>query len=76
MKSVKRRATKKDLGYYLRVYRAERAMSQHELAAALGLSHSSISLIEGGRRNPSRETLAKIHALTGAPIDALLGDLS
>jgi transcriptional regulator with XRE-family HTH domain len=64
----------KDLGYYLRVYRAERHLSQLALANELDITPSHLSLLENGKRFPGREMMTKIRRLTGAPIHALLGD--
>ncbi len=66
---------KKDLGYYLRVYRAERNLSQSDLALALGVSSSAVSLIEAGKRFPGRLVTLKIRKMTGAPVHVLLGDI-
>jgi len=70
----KAKPVRKDLGYYLRVYRAKRDMTQVELAAVLGINPSHLSLIEAGRRFPGRELTRQIRALTGAPVHALLGE--
>ena len=65
--------TKKDLGFYMRVYRAERDLTQGDLAEILGITPSFLSLIERGHRFPGREMMSKIREVIGVPIHALLG---
>jgi len=72
--SQKQKPIRRDLGYYLRVYRAKHDMTQVELAALLGIHNSTLSLIESGNTFPSRPVMIKIRALTGAPTHALLGE--
>lgn len=70
--ATKKTPPKRDLGFYLRVYRAERGMNQMDLAAALGIGASFLSLLERGKRAPGRELMAKMRSLIGIPIHALL----
>ena len=47
-------------GIRLRQMRKERSISQLELELASGLTHGTISRIETGKINPTKETLYKI----------------
>lgn len=46
-------------------YRARRRLSQAELAQALGVTKSTVSRWESGKRCPERPDLLKIVAVTG-----------
>lgn len=68
--------TKKEIGQRLRVLRAERGMSQVELAAALGTYQTSLSQIERGVRGVGIQQILKMcRALKVSP-DRLLGPAS
>lgn len=60
----------------LATLRASRRLSQSRLAAAAGVQHSFLSRLEGGSRNPSRNTVVALadalHA-TDTERDQLLG---
>ncbi len=53
--------------------RAEKSVSQNELAKALGLTQQAISAYENGLREPDLETLQKIADFFDVSIDYLLG---
>ncbi|MGB9780652.1 helix-turn-helix domain-containing protein [Caldanaerobacter sp.] len=53
--------------------RAEKGISQNELAKALGLTQQAISAYENGLREPDLETLQKIADFFNVSIDYLLG---
>jgi putative transcriptional regulator len=55
----------------LRVARAERAMSQGDLAAAAGVSRQTVSSIETGQYVPSALLAFRLARVLGAPIDGL-----
>jgi DNA-binding XRE family transcriptional regulator len=55
----------------IRVARAERAMSQGDLAAAAAVSRQTISSIETGQYVPSALLAFRIARVLGAPIDGL-----
>lgn len=57
----------------LRSWRAERKMSQKQLAEATGgtVSASQIAMIETGERQPSRLNAEDIAAALGVPLDAI-----
>jgi putative transcriptional regulator len=55
----------------LRVARAERAMSQGELAGAAGVSRQTVSSIETGQYVPSTLLAFRLARVLGAPIDGL-----
>ena len=55
----------------LRVARAERAMSQGELAAAAGVSRQTVSSIETGQYVPSALLAFRLARVLEAPIDGL-----
>jgi DNA-binding XRE family transcriptional regulator len=48
-----------NLGQKIKKYRTRAGMSQMELELAIGASAGSVSRIEGGRVNPSKETMLK-----------------
>ena len=53
----------------IRVFRAERRISQAELAEAIGMSRKTISTIEVGRFVPSTVIALKIAAYFGVPVE-------
>jgi len=55
----------------VRVARAERDLSQTDLAAALGVSRQTISSIEVGQYTPSTLLALKIAAVFGRPVEEL-----
>lgn len=61
------------LGNRIRGLRMERDMSQHELAAALHVSNSTVSQYENGVRIPSDEIKILISRYFGVTLDYLLG---
>jgi transcriptional regulator with XRE-family HTH domain len=64
--------TKKDAGYFMRVWRAERDLSQRQAGRCFNMKPSFWSLVENGKRFLSPR-LAKILAeATGQPIEVFL----
>jgi putative transcriptional regulator len=55
----------------LRVARAERALSQDELARAAGVSRNTIGSIETGRYEPSALLAFRLATVLGEPVDQL-----
>ena len=55
----------------LRVARAERPLSQTELAMAVGVSRQTISSIETGQYGPSTLLALRLAAVLGVPVDEL-----
>ncbi|HEV7596281.1 MAG TPA: helix-turn-helix transcriptional regulator [Gemmatimonadaceae bacterium] len=55
----------------VRVIRAERDLSQAELAARLGVSRQTIIAIEGGKYDPSLGLAMKIARLAGMPVESI-----
>jgi len=55
-----------DIGYRLQALRKSKGMSQRELAKRVGVTNSTISLIEQNRVSPSISSLKKV--LSGIPI--------
>ena len=53
--------------------RAERALSQDELATATGLSHGCIAMLEIGKRAPTATTLTALADFFEVSTDYLLG---
>lgn len=66
-------AIKKDIGYFLRVFRATYGFSQGKAAKMFKMSASHWSLLEDGRRNASPELAQELAKVTGAPIELFLG---
>lgn len=72
----------RELGLRLQRTRAARGFSRNELLARSGVSTSTIQAIEGGRRDPTFSTLAKLarglassHEDSDAALQQLLGGL-
>ena len=65
--------TTKDVGYFLRVYRATNNLTQGEAAKRFGVSSSYWSLMESGDRHPSKRLAPRLAKETGAPLLLLLG---
>lgn len=59
-------------GKAIRVTRALADVSQRELAKALGTDPSYISLLEGNKRQPSREVLEKLASALDVPLHLLV----
>ena len=53
----------------IRVYRAERRMTQQQLADAVGVSRQTVNAIEGGRFIPSTVLALKVARLFGKPVE-------
>jgi transcriptional regulator with XRE-family HTH domain len=62
-----------DVGPRLRRARAQRDVTLTELAAATGISKSTLSRLESGQRRPSLELLLPIAAAHQIPLDELVG---
>ena len=56
----------------LRELRKQRGLTMKELGEKIGVSESTISLYETGRRSPSYEILLKIAEYFGVSVDYLL----
>lgn len=54
-----------NIGLVIRTLRAERGLTQEQLALAAEVATSNISRIEGGKRNPSVDLLKRIAAALG-----------
>lgn len=61
------------IGERIRSIRNKKNISQQELADALHVNRSAISLYETNRKSPSRENTYKIATVLGVSIDYLLG---
>jgi putative transcriptional regulator len=55
----------------LRVLRAERGLTQADLAEQLGVSRQTINVIENGKYDPSLGLALKIGELFGRPIETI-----
>ena len=55
----------------LKVLRAERDWSQHELADRLGVSRQTVNALENGRYDPSLPLAFKIAKVFGQPIESI-----
>lgn len=60
-------------GERLAKLRKEKGLTQEELAKALNITRSALSLYEIGKRDPDTETLKKMAEYFGVSIDYLLG---
>lgn len=61
----------KDIAYYMRVWRAERHLTQKEAAVGTGIQQVTWSRIERGKNAPGLVLLMKLVAATGMPLEAL-----
>ncbi len=59
--------------YRLRDLRKERKLSMKKLGELIGLSESTVSLYETGKREPDNETLMKLADYFEVSVDYLLG---
>jgi transcriptional regulator with XRE-family HTH domain len=62
-----------DVGSRLKRVRAQRGITLTELAAATGISKSTLSRLEAGQRKPSLELLLPIAQAFQVPLDELVG---
>ena len=58
----------------LKALRAERAWSQADLAAALGVSRQTVNALETGRYDPSLPLAFKIARVFAQPIESIFTD--
>ncbi|MHB9949523.1 XRE family transcriptional regulator [Clostridium botulinum] len=63
-----------NLGERLKKLRNEAKLSQKDLAKKLGLSSSTVGMIESGKREGNKETIHKIANFFGVSIDYLYGN--
>jgi transcriptional regulator with XRE-family HTH domain len=61
------------VGPRLRVLRRRRGVTLAELAAATGISESTLSRLESGQRRPNLELLLPLARAHGVPLDELVG---
>src|SRR3712207_7107701 len=61
------------VGSRLRTLRQEQDMTLADLSAATGISVSTLSRLESGRRRPTLELLLPLARAHGVPIDELVG---
>lgn len=57
----------------LRNLRAQKGVSQSELARYLGVARSTVCQYEANRREPDNETLSKLADYFGVTVDYILG---
>ncbi len=55
----------------LPVLRAERGLSRHDLAKALGINYQTVGYIERGEYNPSLELAFRISEFFSLPVEAI-----
>jgi transcriptional regulator with XRE-family HTH domain len=68
MKLMRQDRTLSPVGALIRAYRAERGMSQLDLALEADISSRHLSFIETGRSAPSRETVLSLAAALNVPL--------
>jgi len=61
----------KELGVNLKEYRLQRALTQEDLAARVGVRRETIVFLEQGKYNPSLKLALTIAAELATPIDKL-----
>ena len=59
----------------LKVLRAEKEMTQEELASKAGISRVTLAMIEKEKTNPDGETIAKLVKALGKPANIIFFDL-
>ena len=64
------------LGDNVKKLRKELKITQKELANIVGVSQSSIGMIEGNKQGASNETLLKLSKALNTTVDVLLSDTS
>ena len=57
----------------LRELRRQKGLSMREMGEQIGLSESTVSLYENGRRKPSHELLCRLADFFGVSVDYMLG---
>ena len=60
----------------IRVIRAERKITQGELARRSGISRSTLNMIENGKVVPDGKTIAKLVSALGVPANLIFFDLN
>lgn len=55
----------------LPVLRAERGLSRHDVAAAIGVHYQTIGYLERGEYSPSLQLALKLAAYFGLPVEAI-----
>lgn len=60
-----------EVGITIRRLRIEKGIQQQELAGAVGISATSLSLIETGKKLPHNNTLDNIASALGVPVAML-----
>ncbi len=63
---------KRDRGFYLRIWRAERDLTIAKAASLFGINPSHWTLIEHGKRNASPLLAQQLADATGQPIQMFL----
>ncbi|PEQ09936.1 helix-turn-helix transcriptional regulator [Bacillus toyonensis] len=61
------------IGSRIKKVRTSLKMKQNELADAVGVNYTMISLYESSKREPSRETVEKIARVTNVSADYIMG---
>lgn len=61
------------MGSRIKQVRKEKDMKQYELAEAIGVNFTAISLYESDKREPRRDILEKIARVTNVSVDYLYG---
>lgn len=60
---------------HLRLKRAQKLVSQDQLASELGVSLSTYGAIERGRRSVTKETASKLSGILGASVNSLFSPI-
>lgn len=63
-----------EFSHILHDLRTRQGLTQKELAVQLGVSYSTISMYERGRRQPDLDMLAKLAAFFGVSVDSFFGN--
>ena len=63
-----------DFGVRLRKLRAEKGMSQKDVADAVGMTQAAISQLESGRRVATPKTVKRLAEALGVDIEELAGE--
>lgn len=66
------KVTKKDAGFYLRIWRAERDLTIKKAASLFSVTPSFFSLLEAGQRFAAPSLAKELSDATGAPLEVFL----
>ena len=76
MKTKEPTPVKKNICYFIRVWRAQNGLTQQQAAEFFGCGRNYVTLIERGTTPPQGALAKRISDLTGAPLELVIGAVS